>query len=349
MDTGKTSRGGRSSSKTTSSTNKTEQKDTVKKGKASTADDKTTRKTRPKPKARPKLEKRAQSVISPLPQWGYDPQFIYNQQMGAYGPPPQPMLANGPAYIYGHPGHQMMPQDAHMNTGMYRKRSGGANVQYMQGRGFDPRLYGGQMHSASMDDIRERKKSQPDLDYFIFEGIEEGGREEVVTDEEAPSYVPSTPSDSVSRKGRHGNVRDIRVRRNRGEKTPRSPVRDAPSPLYDRPTSPVSARHRSPSSSPTRTKPMQRRETVPKDVQSPRDPMAKRKSTTVSPDPSAPILLTDVWNDGSPSEIDMFMDRRKSVQDNRKAVMQSLREMEERMAKKPSITSSIKNMFRRRK
>ncbi|XP_072031246.1 uncharacterized protein [Amphiura filiformis] len=283
--------------------------------------------------------------------WSYDQQMMYNQQIaGSYGMPSPPMLANGPAYIYGHP--QMMPPPDGVHRGQHHsssRRSGAANVQYMLGRGLDARHYE-QMQQTNND----RRKSQSDLDYLIYEETEDV-EEESDEEKEAPSYVPSTPSNSVPRTRKHSNENNpARRRRKDGHRSPlSSPISDAPSsPVFDEP--PPSP-HDVMLNSPGRVdKPLQRGQTL-KDfkVASPptqKDALAKRKSTpSVSPDMPAPVLLTDVWNDATPTEIDRFMERRTSVQDNRKAVILSLKEMEEKMIKKNSITNSIKNIFRRRK
>ncbi|XP_072030093.1 uncharacterized protein [Amphiura filiformis] len=339
--------------KSTKSTNRTEQKDNANKSSKTNHSDKSgTRKSTPRPKSRPKLEKRSLSLMTNPPTaapWSYDQPMMYNQQIaGSYGMPSPPMLANGPAFIYGHP--QMMPPD-----GVYRgqhhsssRRSGAANVQYMLGRGLDARHYE-QMQQTNND----RRKSQSDLDYLIYEENEDV-EEESDEEEEAPSYVPSTPSNSVPRTRKHSNENNpARRRRKDGHRSPlSSPISDAPSsPVFDEP--PPSP-HDVMLNSPGRVdKPLQRSQTL-RDFQvaSPppqRDALAKRKSTpSVSPDMPSPVLLTDVWNDATPTEIDRFMERRTSVQDNRKAVILSLKEMEEKMVKKNSITSSIKNIFRRR-
>ena len=335
---------------------KSEQKD--KNSKTTNHSDKpNARKTKSKP--RPKFDKRAQSLLTTP--WSYNPQMMYNQQVpGNYGvPPPQPL----PSYMYGHP--QMMPHDGvyrgpHNASTMRTSLGASANVQYMLGRGFDPRLYVGQMHQTNELNKRGRSKSQPDLDYLIFEENEDR-KEESEEEGEEPSYVPSTPANSTPRTRIHSNEK-IPARRSRRDGH-RSPLRDEPvSPVFDDPpSSPIDDVMLN--SLGNENKPLERTQSpngsklagsrshtpVPQ-----KDTLSRRKASvsSLSPDRSgsAPVLLTDVWNENTPpGEIDKYMERRRSVQDNRYAVLQSLKEMEDRMVKKTSITSSIKNMFRRRK
>ena len=326
--------------------------------------DRSSHKTRPKTKQRPKLEKHHSEIASTSPPWGYDQHFMYNQQGG--GPysvqgtprpitPLPPMLANGPAYVYGHPNqHQMMAYNAEMMAANtlgqqpYR-RSGASNVKYMQGNRFDPRLYG-QMRSASMDEFSL---------YIPEEDERQSDKEDTEGTDEASNYVPSTPRNALSRTNRLKSVEDDKDGARTNEGGPSSPVRDAPSPVYDEPiTNTADATAGSESSGRTKHK-MQRSKTQKELLsQKKREILGRRRGSLISispTDPSAPILLTDVWNDGAPTEVNRIVDRRVSVQDNHRAVLENLKEMEERelaedkMTKKTSIASSFKRMFKRRK